>query len=135
VPIRHFIDQPFQNWTRVTADLLGSVTVEVDYRTPVDEVRAAVERIVGASSLWNGEFWNLQVVDASDRTMRLRVLVSAPDAGQAWNLRCEVREKLIAYLQAEHPESLPRMRATLASEEATPSAYDCARTTARKPTP
>ena len=110
VPIRYFIDQTFQNWTRVTADLLGAVTVDVDYATPVDEVRAAAERIVGESPHWNGEFWNLQVIDAGERSMRLRVLVSAPDAGTAWTLRCDVREKLIAHLREHHPESLPRIR-------------------------
>jgi small-conductance mechanosensitive channel len=110
VPIRDFIDKPFQNWTRTTADLLGVVTVEVDYRTPVDAVREAVESIVRGSSRWNGDFWNLQVVEAGERTMRLRVLVSASDASQAWELRCEVREKLIAHLQEQHPEALPRLR-------------------------
>jgi len=95
--------------------------VDVDYATPVDAVRSAVERIVRASPLWNGEFWNLVVFDAGERSMRLRVLVSAPDAGTAFDLRCEVREKLIAWLQQHHPESLPRLRATLESGDARPS--------------
>jgi small-conductance mechanosensitive channel len=113
VPVRYFLDQAFQNWTRVRADLLGSVTVNVDYRTPVEVVRSAVGEIVGASKLWDHRFWNLQVVDADDQTMQLRVLVSASDSSNAWDVRCEVREKLIAYLQEHHPESLPRLRATL----------------------
>ncbi len=118
VPVRQLIEKPFQNWTRTTADLLGIVTVDVDYRTPVDAVRTAAERIVRSSELWNGEFWNLQVVDANDRSMRLRVLVSAPNADVAFALRCEVREKLIAWLQAEHPESLPRVRAIVEGPQA-----------------
>jgi small-conductance mechanosensitive channel len=113
VPVRHFIEKPFQNWTRTTSDLLGAITVDVDYRTPVEEVRSAVEDFLRESAIWNGEFWNLQVVDASAQTMRLRVLVSAANANQAWDLRCEVREKLIAHLQERHPEALPRTRATL----------------------
>jgi len=117
VPIRHFIEQPFQNWTRTTADLLGAVTVDVDYRTPVEAVRAAAGEIVRSSPLWDGGFWNLQVVEAGERSMRLRVLFSAPNAGDAWNLRCEVREKLIAWLQDRHPEALPRIRV-----DATPTA-------------
>jgi len=110
VPLQYFISQPFQNWTRVSADLLGAVTVDVDYRTPVDQVRAAVEKMVAASPLWDRNFWNLQVVDAGPATMRLRVLVTAADSSKAFDLRCEVRENLIAWLQENHPESLPRVR-------------------------
>ena len=122
VPVTHFLQQPFQNWTRVTADLLGQVALEVDYRTPVEEVRSEVGRLVEASPDWDRRFWNLQVVEAGEHTMRLRVLLSAADASTAWNLRCEIREKLIAYLQAQHPEALPRIRASLEGElsETTP---------------
>jgi len=113
LPVRYFIDHPFQNWTRVSADLTGVVTVEVDYTTPVDEARAAAEQIVRGSSLWDGKFWNLQVVEAGERTMRLRVLATARDASVAWDLRCEIREKLIGWLQRNHPECLPRLRASV----------------------
>jgi len=116
VPVRYFLDQPFQNWTRVSADLTGVVTVEVDYTTPVEEARAAAEEIVRGSDLWDGKFWNLQVVEAGERTMRLRVLASARDASVAWDLRCEIREKLIAWLQQNHPECLPRLRASLETD-------------------
>lgn len=113
VPVHTFLDQSFQNWTRVRADLLGQVTVHVDYRTPVDEVRKAVGEIVAASKLWDRRFWNLQVVEADAQSIQLRVLLSASNSSNAWDLRCEVREKLIAHLQAHHPESLPRLRAVL----------------------
>lgn len=113
VPVTHFLTQSFQNWTRVTADLLGHVTLEVDYRTPVEEVRSEAGRVIEASPDWDRRFWNLQVVEVGERTMRLRVLVSAGDASKAWNLRCEVREKLVGYLQKHHPEALPRIRASL----------------------
>lgn len=112
VPVRYFLDQVFQNWTRVHANLLGTVTVNVDYRAPVGEIRAAVKEIVEASKLWDRRFWNLQVVDADAHSMQLRVLVSAPDSSNAWDLRCEVREKLIAYLQEHHPAALPLLRTT-----------------------
>jgi hypothetical protein len=68
---------------------------------------------VTSSELWDKGFWNLQVTEAGERTMRLRVLASAADADRAWNIRCEIREKLIAYLQERHPRALPRVRATL----------------------
>lgn len=113
VPVSYFLTQPFQNWTRVTADLLGQVTLEVDYRTPVEELRSEAGRVIEASSDWDRRFWNLQVVEAGEHTMRLRVLVSASDASTAWNLRCEIREKLVGYLQERHPEALPRIRASL----------------------
>ncbi len=113
VPLSYFIERPFQNWTRSGTDLLAQVTLEVDYSTPVDDVRVEAGRIVTSSELWDKEFWNLQVTEAGERTMRLRILASVAHADNAWNLRCEIREKLSAYLQECHPSALPRMRATL----------------------
>lgn len=113
VPLTYFINTPFQNWTRSHADITGVVTVNVDYRTPVAEVRKAVEEIVTSEEKWDKRFWNLQVTEAGERTMTLRVLCTACDASDAWTLRCAVRERLIDYLQREHPESLPRSRATI----------------------
>jgi small-conductance mechanosensitive channel len=113
VPIGYFLEKPFQNWTRSGADLLAQVTLEVDYSAPVEKVREETGRIVTGSTLWDGEFWNLQVTEAGERTMRLRILASTANADNAWNIRCEIREKLIAYLQEHHPWALPKIRAAL----------------------
>jgi small-conductance mechanosensitive channel len=113
VPLAYFLEKPFQNWTRSGTDLLAQVTLEVDYSTPVDKVREQAGRIVTSSELWDRGFWNLQVTEANERTMRLRVLASAANADNAWNLRCELREKLITYLQEHAPWALPKIRATL----------------------
>jgi small-conductance mechanosensitive channel len=113
VPLGYFLQKPFQNWTRSGTDLLAQVTVEVDYSTPIATLREQVGEIVASSKLWNREFWNLQVTEAGERTMRLRILATAADADSAWNLRCEIREKLITYLQEHHPLALPRSRVTL----------------------
>jgi len=114
VPLSHFIEKPFQNWTRVTADLLGTVFIYADYTVPVEEVRAELHRILQSTPLWNGEAWGLQVTNTTDKTMELRALMSASDSGTAWDLRCLVRERLIAFLQERYPESLPRLRAEVA---------------------
>jgi len=113
VPLTYFIEHPFQNWTRSTADLLGTVYLYTDYTLPVEALRAELKRVLDASGMWDGKVWGLQVTNAKEQTMELRALMSAPDAGTAWNLRCHVREKLIAYLQRQHPQSLPRLRAEL----------------------
>jgi small-conductance mechanosensitive channel len=113
VPLRYFLEKPFQNWTRSGTALLAQVTLEVDYSTPVAKLREQVGEIVTSSELWDRGSWNLQVVEAGERTMRLRVVASAADSGNAWNLRCEIREKLIAYLQEHYPWALPKIRATL----------------------
>ncbi|HUI43503.1 MAG TPA: mechanosensitive ion channel domain-containing protein [Terriglobia bacterium] len=115
VPLSYFIEHPFQNWTRVTADLLGTVFVYVDYTVPVDEVRRELRRILESSELWDGKVCGLQVTDATERTVQLRALMSAADSSKAWDLRCDVREKLIAFLQERYPESLPRTRADICS--------------------
>jgi small-conductance mechanosensitive channel len=110
LPLSYFIEKPFQNWTRTSAQLLGSVFVWVDYSFPVDEARRALERIVSASPKWDRRFWNLQVTDANERAVQLRVLATAADSSSAWDLRCEIREKFIAYIQAAHPQALPQLR-------------------------
>jgi small-conductance mechanosensitive channel len=112
VPISYFLQKPFQNWTRWGTSLLAQVTVEVDYSTPVATLREQVGAIVASSKLWDKGFWNLQVTEAGERTMRLRILATAAEAGSAWDLRCEIREKVITYLQEHHPSALPRIRAT-----------------------
>ena len=110
MPITHFIEQPFQNWTRTSSDLIGTVFLYVDFTTPVDALRDALQRIVAASDHWDGDVVGLQVTDASERTMTLRALASARNAPELWNLRCEIREKLIAYIRDAHPEALPALR-------------------------
>ncbi|MGH8150117.1 MAG: mechanosensitive ion channel family protein [Steroidobacteraceae bacterium] len=118
VPLSYFIEKPFQNWTRTSAGLLGSVFVWVDYTFPVDEGREALKDIIEKSPLWDRRFWNLQVSDASDRTMQLRVLATSADSSKSWDLRCEIREKFIAYIQGHHPGSLPQVRAELSGTAA-----------------
>ena len=117
VPLSYFIERPFQNWTRVTADLLGTVFVYTDYTVPVESVRQELHRILQSSDKWDGKVWGLQVTDATERTMQLRALMSAPDSSTAWDLRCDVREKLIAFLQREYPHSLPVTRAEIGPGE------------------
>jgi small-conductance mechanosensitive channel len=117
VPLTYFIQQPFQNWTRTTADITGAVTLKVDFHTPVEAVREEVGRIVEGCEHWDKRFWNVQITDADDRTMTLRVLATAADASAAWDLRCYVRERLVAYLQREHPGALPRLRAVVAGND------------------
>jgi small-conductance mechanosensitive channel len=111
VPLSYFIEHPFQNWTRKSADLLGTVMLWVDYTAPVGEIRKELQRIVKTAKLWKGEVCVLQVTDANERAIQLRVLVDARDSGQAWDLRCYVREKLIDFLQQRYPQCLPRLRA------------------------
>ncbi|MGA2658231.1 MAG: mechanosensitive ion channel family protein [Verrucomicrobiota bacterium] len=113
VPLSYFIDKPFQNWTRASAELLGSVFIWVDYSLPLGKLRKAVQRIVQTSPLWDKRFWNLQVTDTTDHAMQLRVVATAADSSKAWDLRCEVREKLIGFVQKNLPQHLPRLRADL----------------------
>ena len=113
VPFSQIITQPLENWTRRTTDLLGTVFVYADYSVPVEDVRQELHRILQASTLWDGKVWGLQVTNATERTLELRALMSAPDSSSAWDLRCNVREALVAFLQERHPASLPRVRAEL----------------------
>lgn len=110
IPLNYFMEKPFQNWTRNSAQLLGSVFLYVDYTTPLAPLREAVERIVKAAPEWDGRFFNLVVTDATERSMQLRILCTAASSGLAWDLRCRVREGVIDFMQREYPEHLPRLR-------------------------
>ena len=110
VPLSYFIEKPFQNWTRVGASVIGAVTFQLDYTVPVDAFRKKAEEVVKQSALWDKQVVNLQVTDAKDTTVELRILCSAMDSGKAWDLRCEVREKMLAFLQTAYPKCLPRRR-------------------------
>lgn len=120
LPLTYFIQKPFQNWTRETASLIGTVFLHVDYSTPIPRLREKLKEIARASPLWDGQVVNLQVSDATDRTLQVRCLVSARNAPQTWDLRCEVREKMVAWLQAELPDALPRDRVDVERGPATP---------------
>jgi len=113
LPISYFIEKPFQNWTRVSADLLGTVYLYADYTIPVQVIREELSRIAQGSDKWDGKVCGLQVTNATDHTVELRALVSAADASLAWDLRCEVREKLLEFIQKKYPDALPKTRAEL----------------------
>ena len=110
VPISYFLERPFQNWTRVSADILGTVFLQVDYGVSLAELRAELGRLLSASPLWDGKVSNLVVTECGEKTMTVRALMGARDASDAWDLRCQVREGLIAFLASRQPGSLPRQR-------------------------
>jgi small-conductance mechanosensitive channel len=113
VPITYFIESPFQNWTRTSADILGTVFIYTDYTVPVNAIRGQLQKILNESEHWDKKVCVLQVTNATDRTMELRALMSAADASTAWTLRCEVREKLLEFIKKEYPQALPRLRTEL----------------------
>ncbi|MGJ7486424.1 mechanosensitive ion channel family protein [Variovorax sp. LT2P21] len=110
LPLSYFIEKPFQNWTRTGSQLLGSVFIYADYGMPLAPLREEVERLVKAAPQWDGRFFNLQVTDATERSMQLRVLCTAASSSLAFDLRCAVREGVIDYMQREYPQFLPRLR-------------------------
>jgi small-conductance mechanosensitive channel len=110
VPLSYFIEKPFQNLTRTGGELIGTVFFYVDHTAPVEAIRNKLSEIAGQSKLWNGKVLSLQVSDCKETTIELRALVSANNGSALWDLRCEVREKLIDYLQREYPTALPRRR-------------------------
>lgn len=113
LPISYFIEHPFQNWTRVTTNLIGSVYLYVDYTVPIDELRKELDRLVKSTSKWDGSVVVLQVSDVKEYTIELRALADAKDAGTTWDLRCFIREGLITFLQKNYPHTLPKTRAEL----------------------
>jgi small-conductance mechanosensitive channel len=117
LPTTYFLEKPFQNWTRVSSDLLGTVYLFLDYGIPLEELRQKLHEFLEASPHWDGRAWALQVTDCSDKAMEVRALMSAKDSGSAWELRCEIREKLLEYLRTTYPDSLPRIRLDAGNHE------------------
>lgn len=110
LPITYFIEKPFQNWTRTTSQILGTVFIYVDYTFSPDDLRAELNRLLGTTKLWDKRVGILQVTDAKEHTMELRALVSARNSSEAFDLRCYIRENLLKYISANMPESLPQTR-------------------------
>ncbi len=113
VPITYFIEKPFQNWTRTSADLLGTVFLYVDYSMPMEPLRKEFRRILEENPLWDRKVCVLQVTDAKERTVEVRALLSTEDSPKGWDLRVHVREKLIEFMQKNYPENLSRTRVLL----------------------
>ncbi len=118
VPLNYFLEHPFQNWTKEGAQLIGSVMLYVDYGVDMDRLRAKAQAIVRSSPLWDQRVFAVQVTDAKQNAIEVRILMSAQDSGKAFDLRCEVREKLIGFVQRENPEALPRIRGELSPSSA-----------------
>ncbi|HET7546402.1 MAG TPA: mechanosensitive ion channel family protein [Usitatibacter sp.] len=110
VPLQWFIEHPFQNWTRTSSQIIGTVFLWVDYRLPIEPIREEFMRLCKAAPEWDQRVAVLQVTELGERAMQLRGLASSADAGKNWDLRCRLREGLIEWLQREYPESLPLVR-------------------------
>ena len=113
VPLSWFIENPFENWTRSSAQMLGTAFLWLDYRTPMEEVRAELQRICDDDPRWDGRVCIAQVTETGEHVMQVRLLVSSRDSGEAFDLRCAVRERMIDFLACKHPYALPRLRAQI----------------------
>ncbi|HHN47493.1 MAG TPA: mechanosensitive ion channel [Bacteroidales bacterium] len=116
VPSTYFLERPFQNWTRTSADILGTVFIYADYTMPFEPLRKELTRLLEASPLWDKRVNVLQITDAKEQTVEIRALMSAASSGDAWDLRVHVREKLIEFIQREYPHCLPRTRVVVKEE-------------------
>ena len=110
LPINYFIEKPFQNWTRISADILGTVFLYLDYTAPIEKIREEFNRLLNTSPYWDGRVAVVQVTDAKERTLEVRALMSAKNSGDAFDLRCYIRENLVAFIQKNYPDCLPKTR-------------------------
>lgn len=113
LPITYFIEKPFQNWTRTTTELLGTVFIYADYTIPIEPLRNELNRLMKESPLWNGKAVGLVVTDAKERTVEIRAMVSANDSGKLFDLRCYARENLLKFINEHYADHLPKVRAEL----------------------
>ncbi|WP_424194268.1 mechanosensitive ion channel family protein [Ampullimonas aquatilis] len=118
VPLNWFIEHPFQNWTRTSAQIIGSVFIWVDHRMPLEPLREELKRLCNIDPDWDQRVSLLQVTDATPTGMELRALVSSSSSPQCWDLRCRVREGLVRMVATQYPQFLPKVRAALREEMA-----------------
>lgn len=116
LPITYFVEKPFENWTRSDASIIGSIILYLDYNVPVDKIREKAQKLAQEDPLWTGETFAVQVIDTLPTCIQVRILVSAPDSPLAFDLRCHMREQIIAFIRDEYPQSLPQTRLMLAEE-------------------
>ncbi|MFF8812087.1 mechanosensitive ion channel family protein [Streptomyces pactum] len=109
MPVSYFTSKPFENWSRGGTQMTGAIFFHLDHSAPIEEMRSKLHEVVRESTAWDGRAWNLAVTDTTPTSIEVRALATARDADAAWRIRCEVREKLIAWLCAEHPYALPRI--------------------------
>lgn len=114
VPVSKFLEQSFQAWTRTTSQILGSVFWYLDPSTDVDALRAKLGELVRANKAWDGRFFNLQVTDTRPEAIEVRALMTAKDASAAFDLRCDIRESMLAFIRRQMPEAIVRYRGDLA---------------------
>ncbi len=117
LPLQWFIEHPFENWTRTSASLLVTVFVWVDYTMPIEPLRAELRRICAADPDWDGRHALVHVTESNDHALQVRLLMSAANSARAWELRCRVREAIVAYLQREWPQHLPSHRLNWPADE------------------
>lgn len=110
LPITYFIEKPFQNWTRNSSQIIGSVFLFADYNLPIEPLRTELNRLLQGHALWDGRVQNLAVTNTTGQHIEIRILVSAANSGQAFDLRCYVREQMVAFINRAYPGSLPRTR-------------------------
>jgi small-conductance mechanosensitive channel len=111
LPINYFIEKPFQNWTRSSADIMGTAFFYLDYTAPVQQIREEFTRLLNANPLWDKRVNALQVTNTTERTIEIRALMSASTSAAAFDLRCYIREHLVAFVRENHPDCLPKTRA------------------------
>jgi small-conductance mechanosensitive channel len=116
LPINYFIERPFQNWTRTSTELLGTVVLSTDFTLPIDPIRNELTRLLQENKLWDGRVNALHVTDSTENTIQIRALMSARNSGEIFELRCYVRENLIKFINEKFDQSLPRNRTLIATE-------------------
>jgi len=126
VPISYFLENQFENWTHNSAAIIGVVFLYLDYQAPMERIREFLKEIIRTCPLWDGKVFDCQVADCDAQIMKIRIIASARNALQSWDLRCDIREKIIARLREECPEALPRSRFAMVPPEPGSAAWPSA---------
>lgn len=113
LPITYFTDTPFQNWTKSSSQILGAVILYLDYNTPIEELRKKFDELLETTDLWDKDKKSLQVTDATEKSIKVRLLMTAKNSPEAWDLRCYIREEMVSFIQKKYAESLPTFRAII----------------------
>lgn len=110
LPVTWFLEKPFQNWTRTSAQITGTIFIYVDYSFPIESIRNALPDMLKKNPDWDGRFWNVQVTKVTEQYKEIRMMLTSADSSKNWNLRAAIREELIDFININYPDTFAKIR-------------------------
>jgi small-conductance mechanosensitive channel len=98
LPVTYFLERPFTNWTRTSAESLTSFSLVLSLDASLPAIRRQVDTILRANPLWNGGKWEVLISELGESSMVVRITLGAANPEIAFQLKSYVQEHILDYL-------------------------------------